>query len=122
MRATASHLNAQGERVGVLQVLLYRPWSSKDFLAALPANVRRVAVIDRTKEPGTPAEPLCLDVEIFDGGSRSDAARIGGNRHRRWRGESAAKADPVNLSLEEATPLCFTAVSRSLLVRPHLNT
>src|SRR5208283_5283889 len=60
LRATVAHLNAQGERVGVIQVLLYRPWSAKGFLAALPANVRRIAVLDRTKEPGAPAEPLCL--------------------------------------------------------------
>ena len=52
LRATAAHLGAQGERVGVLQVLLYRPWSAKDFLAALPASVRRIAVLDRAKEPG----------------------------------------------------------------------
>ncbi|HEY9215041.1 MAG TPA: pyruvate:ferredoxin (flavodoxin) oxidoreductase, partial [Ancylobacter sp.] len=62
LRATAAHLAGRGERVGVLQVLLYRPWSAKDFLDALPASVRRVAVLDRTKEPGAPAEPLCLDV------------------------------------------------------------
>ncbi len=62
LRATAAHLGAQGERVGVLQVRLYRPWSAKDFLAALPANVRRIAVLDRAKEPGAPTEPLCLDV------------------------------------------------------------
>ena len=62
LRATAAHLAGRGERVGVLQVLLYRPWSGKDFLDALPESVRRVAVLDRTKEPGAPAEPLCLDV------------------------------------------------------------
>ncbi len=62
LRATVAYLNAQDERVGVLQVLLYRPWSPKDFLAALPGSVRRIAVLDRTKEPGAPAEPLCLDV------------------------------------------------------------
>jgi pyruvate-ferredoxin/flavodoxin oxidoreductase len=62
VRATAAHLGAQGERVGVLQVNLYRPWSAKDFLAALPASVRRIAVLDRAKESGAPAEPLCLDV------------------------------------------------------------
>ena len=62
LRTTAAYLTAQGERVGVLQVLLYRPWSAKDFQEALPAGVRRVAVLDRTKEPGAPAEPLCLDV------------------------------------------------------------
>jgi len=62
LRATAAYLNGQGERVGVLQVLLYRPWSPQDFLAALPVTARRIAVLDRTKEPGAPAEPLCLDV------------------------------------------------------------
>ena len=70
LRATVAHLNAQGERVGVLQVLLYRPWSAKDFLAALPASVRRIAVLDRTKEPGAPAEPLCLDVRTDRGRRR----------------------------------------------------
>jgi pyruvate-ferredoxin/flavodoxin oxidoreductase len=62
LRATVAHLNAHGERVGVFQVLLYRPWSAQDFLAALPPSAHRIAVLDRTKEPGAPAEPLCLDV------------------------------------------------------------
>ncbi|MGO9358158.1 MAG: pyruvate:ferredoxin (flavodoxin) oxidoreductase, partial [Xanthobacteraceae bacterium] len=86
LRATVAHLNAQGERVGVLQVLLYRPWSSKDFLAALPATVRRVAVLDRTKEPGTPAEPLCLDVtqtlaDAVARGARSALPLVVGGRY-----------------------------------------
>ena len=77
LRTTVSHLNAQGDRVGVLQVLLYRPWSAKDFLAALPASARRVAVLDRTKEPGAAAEPLCLDVAQ----TLSDAVARGKRRH-----------------------------------------
>ena len=86
LRATAAHLNAQGERVGVLQVLLYRPWSSKDFLAALPASVRGIAVLDRTKEPGTPAEPLCLDVaqtlaDAVARGGRSTLPLVVGGRY-----------------------------------------
>ena len=86
LRATVAHLNAQGERVGVLQVLLYRPWSAKDFLAALPANVRRVAVLDRTKEPGAPAEPLCLDVtqtlaDAVARGARSALPLVVGGRY-----------------------------------------
>ena len=52
LRATSARLVAQGERVGVLQVLLYRPWSAEDFLQALPLSVRRIAVLDRTKEAG----------------------------------------------------------------------
>ena len=61
-RQTAAHLCAAGERVGVLQVRLYRPFPAEALLAALPATARRVAVLDRTKEPGSPGEPLFLDV------------------------------------------------------------
>lgn len=61
-RETADYLVGQGERVGVLQVRLYRPFSAEHLLAALPASVRQIAVLDRTKEPGAPGEPLYLDV------------------------------------------------------------
>ena len=61
-RMTAAALSAQGEKVGVLQVRLYRPFAAEAFLAALPDTVRAVAVLDRTKEPGATGEPLYLDV------------------------------------------------------------
>jgi len=53
---------ARGEKVGVLKVRLYRPFEARLFLAALPASTRRLAVLDRTKEPGAPGDPLYLDV------------------------------------------------------------
>ena len=56
------YLNAHGEKVGVLKVRLYRPWSSEAFLAALPKTVKKIAILDRTKEPGALADPLYLDV------------------------------------------------------------
>jgi pyruvate-ferredoxin/flavodoxin oxidoreductase len=59
---TAIYLNGHGEKVGVLKVRLYRPFSSGDFLAALPKSTKRLAVLDRTKEPGAVGEPLYLDV------------------------------------------------------------
>jgi len=59
---TAAYLAARGERVGVLQIRLYRPFPVEAFLAALPDTVRKVAVLDRTKEPGSLGEPLYLDV------------------------------------------------------------
>jgi len=59
---TAHELNARGERVGVLKVRLYRPFSVPDFINALPETVRSIAVLDRTKEPGAIGEPLYLDV------------------------------------------------------------
>ncbi len=61
-RDTAEALRARGEKLGVLQVRLYRPFAAAAFLAALPASVRAVAVLEQTKEPGAPGEPLYLDV------------------------------------------------------------
>ena len=60
--ATAKKLNEQGGNVGVLNVRLYRPFSAKHFLEALPESVQRIAVLDRTKEPGNSGEPLYKDV------------------------------------------------------------
>ena len=57
------YLNAHGEKVGLVKVRLYRPWSVKDFVAALPASVKKIAVLDRTREPGAIGEPLFLDVQ-----------------------------------------------------------
>jgi len=60
--ATARYLLAQGEKVGVVKVRLYRPFSAAHFVAALPATTRAIAVLDRTKEPGAIGEPLYQDV------------------------------------------------------------
>ncbi len=59
---TAKYLVDQGEKVAVIQVRLYRPFSAEHLLKALPASVKRIAVLDRTKEPGANGEPLYLDV------------------------------------------------------------
>ncbi|HJZ73471.1 MAG TPA: pyruvate:ferredoxin (flavodoxin) oxidoreductase [Vicinamibacterales bacterium] len=59
---TVDSLTARGEKVGVLKVRLYRPFARSAFLAALPKTVRTLAVLDRTKEPGAPGDPLYLDV------------------------------------------------------------
>ncbi|HEY3102995.1 MAG TPA: hypothetical protein VGJ69_05355, partial [Pyrinomonadaceae bacterium] len=59
---TANALTANGEKVGLLKVRLYRPFSVDHFIAALPATVRTIAVLDRTKEPGGAGEPLYQDV------------------------------------------------------------
>ncbi len=56
------YLMAKGEKVGVIKVRLYRPWSSKHLLSVLPKTVKKIAVLDRTKEPGSLGEPLYLDV------------------------------------------------------------
>jgi pyruvate-ferredoxin/flavodoxin oxidoreductase len=59
---TVDYLTERGEKVGVLKVRLYRPFSVEHFLAALPASVKTIAVLDRTKEPGAVGEPLYMDV------------------------------------------------------------
>ncbi|MBI5653045.1 MAG: pyruvate:ferredoxin (flavodoxin) oxidoreductase [Chloroflexi bacterium] len=59
---TVEYLNARGEKTGVLKVRLYRPWSAEDFVNAIPASVKTLAVLDRTKEPGSAGEPLYQDV------------------------------------------------------------
>ena len=59
---TVDYLTARGEKVGVLKVRLYRPFARQAFLAALPKTVRTLAILDRTKEPGAPGDPLYLDV------------------------------------------------------------
>jgi pyruvate-ferredoxin/flavodoxin oxidoreductase len=85
---TADALRAGGEKVGVLTVRLYRPFDSERFVAALPPSVRAIAVLDRTKEPGSTGEPLYLDVvaavsEAFWAGSAPFPAmpRVVGGRY-----------------------------------------
>ena len=62
LEQTAEWLNRKQEKVGVLRVVLYRPWDTAAFLAALPRSVQSIAVLDRTKEVGAIGEPLYLDV------------------------------------------------------------
>ena len=62
-REAIDHLNANGEKVGMISVHLYRPFSVKHLLASVPKTVKKIAVLDRTKEPGANGEPLYLDVK-----------------------------------------------------------
>ncbi|MFN3742993.1 MAG: pyruvate:ferredoxin (flavodoxin) oxidoreductase, partial [Anaerolineales bacterium] len=75
---TAKYLMARSEKVGVVRVRLYRPFSVEHFLAALPASAQRIAVLDRTKEPGSAGEPLYLDVVNALHESGRQALVIGG--------------------------------------------
>jgi len=59
---TVDYLNAHGEKVGMIRVRVYRPFSVEHFIKSLPAGVKRIAVLDRTKEPGSAGEPMYLDV------------------------------------------------------------
>jgi pyruvate-ferredoxin/flavodoxin oxidoreductase len=64
LATVAQHLNESGEKVGVLKVHLYRPFATKRFLEALPLTVKKIAVLDRTKEPGSAGEPLYMDIAL----------------------------------------------------------
>ena len=66
---TVDHLNAAGQKVGVIKVRLYRPFCTEAFLAAIPKTVKQISVLDRTKEPGSIGEPLALDVKAAIAGT-----------------------------------------------------
>ena len=83
---TVTHLTALGERVGVAQVRLYRPFPARELVDALPPTVSRIAVLDRTKEPGSAGEPLFLDVtaalaDAFQISERDTLPQIIGGRY-----------------------------------------
>ncbi len=79
-REAIDYLMAKGEKVGLVAVHLYRPFSAEHFLSAMPKTAKRVAVLDRTKEPGANGEPLYLDVkDVFYG--KADAPLIIGGRY-----------------------------------------
>jgi len=94
-------LVAQGERVGLLKVRLYRPFSPERLLAAIPPSVTKIAVLDRTKEPGSDGEPLYKDVvtaimQAYAEGTLASAPRISGGRY--------------GLSSKEFTPAMVAAI------------
>ncbi|MGV8908681.1 MAG: pyruvate:ferredoxin (flavodoxin) oxidoreductase [Propionicimonas sp.] len=86
VRRTVDHLVAAGEKVGVLQIRLYRPFPTEAVLAAIPATTRVLSILDRTKEPGSGGEPLFLDVaaamgEAYAAGRRKNLPLLVGGRY-----------------------------------------
>ena len=77
-REAIDYLTAKGEKVGLVSVHLYRPFSAKHFLAAVPKTAKRIAVLDRTKEPGANGEPLYLDVKDSFYGVENAPLIVGG--------------------------------------------
>ena len=72
------YLTAQGEKVGLVKVRLFRPWRADKLLEAIPATCKKIAVLDRTKEPGAQGEPLYLDVVTSVANAGRDIQVIGG--------------------------------------------
>ncbi|MEQ4512897.1 MAG: pyruvate:ferredoxin (flavodoxin) oxidoreductase [Dickeya sp.] len=98
-------LLTRGEKVGVVKVRLYRPFSAQHLLAVIPQSAQSIAVLDRTKEPGAQAEPLYLDVmtalaEAFSRGERPLMPKVIGGRY--------------GLSSKEFTPQCVEATYKEL--------
>ncbi len=99
IKETIDYLNAQGDKVGLITVHLYRPFSAKYFLDVLPASVKRICVLDRTKEPGANGDPLYMDVkEVLYG--RENAPLVIGGRY--------------GLSSKDTTPAQMLAVFANL--------
>ncbi|MBZ4682976.1 MAG: pyruvate-ferredoxin/flavodoxin oxidoreductase [Fusobacteriaceae bacterium] len=99
IKETIDYLVAKGEKVGLLNVHLYRPFSAEYFMNVLPSTVKRIAVLDRTKEPGAMGEPLYLDVRnLFYG--KENAPLIVGGRY--------------GLSSKDTTPAQIIAVYNNL--------
>ena len=78
IKETIDYLAAQGKKVGLMTIRLYRPFSAKYFMKALPKSVKRIAVLDRTKEPGALGEPLFLDIKALFQGEENAPLVIGG--------------------------------------------
>ena len=105
-RETVADLTAKGEKVGVIAVRLYRPFSAKHLLSKLPETVKAIGVLDRAKEPGATGEPLYLDIvttlaQAVATGTRASMPRIIGGRY----GISSKDFDPsqVKAVLDELT-------------------
>jgi pyruvate-ferredoxin/flavodoxin oxidoreductase len=111
---TVQYLNAHGEKVGLLKVHLYRPFSVKHFLEALPRTVKKIAVLDRTKESGSAGEPLYLDVvnALFE--SRDRVAPDVHVRGLEGRPYTTIVGGRYGLSSKEFTPAMVKAVYDNL--------
>jgi pyruvate-ferredoxin/flavodoxin oxidoreductase len=112
VRETVAALRKSGEKIGVVQVRLYRPFSVRHFLAALPNSVRAIAVLEQTKEPGATGEPLYLDIvttlaQAVAGSARVVMPRVIGGRY--------------GISSKDFTPAMAKAVFDELL-RPEPKT
>jgi pyruvate-ferredoxin/flavodoxin oxidoreductase len=106
IKEVIDHLNTQGEKVGLISVHLYRPFSAKYFFNVLPAGVKRICVLDRTKEPGANGDPLYLDIRdlFYD---REDRPQIIAGRY--------------GLSSKDTTPAMIISVFNNLKAKEPKN-
>ena len=104
IKETIDYLATQGKKVGILIVRLYRPFSAKYFMKVLPKSVKRIAVLDRTKEPGSLGEPLFLDIKALFQGQENAPLVIGGRYGLSSKDTTPAQIVAVYENLEMAEP------------------
>ena len=104
IKETIDYLAAQGKKVGVMIVRLYRPFSAKYFMKALPKSVKRIAVLDRTKEPGSLGEPLFLDIKALFQGVENAPLVVGGRYGLSSKDTTPAQIVSVYENLEMTEP------------------
>ena len=106
IKETIDHMEKEGKKVGLITVHLYRPFAEKYFFGVLPKSVKRIAVLDRTKEPGALGEPLYLDVKTALQGRNDNILVVGGR---------------YGLSSKDTTPAQIVAVYDNLALREPKN-
>jgi len=104
IKETIDYLAARGRKYGVVAVHLYRPFSAKYFLSAIPKSVKKIAVLDRTKEPGALGEPLYLDVKTVYQGEKNAPLIVGGRYGLSSKDTTPAQIIAVFDNLELAQP------------------
>ena len=104
IKETIDYLQAKEKKVGLLIVRLYRPFSAKYFLKVLPKTVKRIAVIDRTKEPGSLGEPLFLDIKAIFQGEENAPLVIGGRYGLSSKDTTPAQIVSIYENLELSEP------------------
>ena len=104
IKETIDYLASQGKKVGVMIVRLYRPFSAKYFMKALPKSVKSIAVLDRTKEPGALCEPLFLDIKALFQGQENAPLVIGGRYGLSSKDTTPAQVVAVYENLEMGEP------------------
>ncbi|MBN1133226.1 MAG: pyruvate:ferredoxin (flavodoxin) oxidoreductase [Bacteroidales bacterium] len=106
IKEVVDHLVEKGEKVGLITVHLYRPFSEKYLMKVLPETVKRIAVLDRTKEPGANGEPLYLDLKDIFYGKKNNPLIVGGR---------------YGLSSKDTTPAMILSVFENLKLKEPKN-
>ncbi len=104
IRETIDYLRERGRKYGVVSVHLYRPFSAKYLLKVLPKSVKKIAVLDRTKEPGSLGEPLYLDIKTVFQGQANSPLIIGGRYGLSSKDTTPAQIIAVYDNLEQKEP------------------